>query len=60
MHSSKEVSPTSLQVVYQLDLTPTYLQTTKNDNFSSFRLPPTGCLPWLEITNMTTEPSGNL
>ena len=60
MHSSKEVSLTFLQVVYQLALTPTYLKTAKNDNFSSFQLAPTGCLLWFEIPNLTTEPSGSL
>lgn len=60
MHSSKDVSLTFLQVVYQLALTPTYLQTAKNDNFSSFQLTSVGCLPWFEISSLTTEPSGSL
>lgn len=60
VHSSKEVSLTFLQLVYQLALTPTDLQTAKNDNFSSFQLAPTGCLPWFEISNLTTEPSGSV
>lgn len=60
MHSSKAVSLTFLQVVYQLALTPTYLRTTKNDNFSSFQLASTACLPWFEISNLTTELSGRL
>lgn len=60
MHSSEEDRLTFLQVVYQLALTPTYLQTAKDDNFSSFQLAPTYCLLCFEISNLATEKNGSL